>query len=420
MKIHRTIKTRIILGFSFFAFFISLLFSFYNFIFAYTVEDEFFKRLVEDEASYIDRYFVENGYFPSPRQRFFSIHTDTNTLPDDFRLTYLKEPQQVEFYGDDQRHYHLITRQGVTPYILVAEISEFLVVRPIRKFIVIFLGISSALMLVLSAAFGYWTASRTTRPLTRLAREISHTRPDTLPQNFADQYPKNEIGVVASSLEQAMQRISAFIEREQHFTRDASHELRTPIAVVKGAVELLRQQPLDSKVATLVSRIERACQGMEQTVAALLMLARETKPNEQHQQTRVLPLIEQTILAHHHLLLDKPVHVDVDVAPELNMNLSNPILSIIVNNLVSNAFQYTSEGNVTIAASQNQLTVTDTGSGIDESIKEVACETLIKGEQSKGFGIGLSIVKRLCEKYRLDLGIHSDQQGTKVTIRVNG
>ena len=418
MKKPRTIKTRIVLGFSCFAVFIALLFSFFNFIFAYTVEDAFFDRLVKEEARYINDYHAQNNAFPSPRQSFFSIHQSANTLPQDIRNQYIAQPRGTEFAGADQRHYHLLRQSGDPEYILLAEISEILVIRPIRNYILIFLAITTLLMLVLAGGFGYWTATRTTRPLTRLADEISNSQPDTLPRHFKDKYPNNEIGVVASSLEQAMQRIAAFIEREQNFTRDSSHELRTPIAVIKGSVELLKEKKLEPDIQGLVERIERACTGMEQTVETLLMLARESRQTQRNEKTRVLPLVEQTVLNCHYLLGNKPVSVDIDIKPNTELNLAPSVLQIIVSNLISNAFQYTSEGEVRVTASTSQLQVSDTGTGIDESIKSEVCENLVKGAESKGFGIGLSIVKRLCEKYNLALHIHSDQTGTSISVDI--
>ena len=416
MKKHRTIKTRIVLGFGFFAVFISLLFSFFNFIFAYTVEDAFFERLVNDEASYINTYYDQHKTLPDPRQSFISLHHNVSTLPDDMRDQFIAQPRGKEFAGENQRHYHLHIQSGDPEYILLAEISEFLVIRPVRKYIMIFLAVTTFVMLLLACGFGYWTATRTTSPLTRLADEIQNSQPDTLPRHFKDEYPNNEIGVLARSLEQAMQRIGDFIEREQHFTRDSSHELRTPIAVIKGALELLQQQPMSDNVKELVARIERACQGMEQTVETLLLLARESKDISQHGETRVLPLVEQTILNNHFLLNDKEVEVDVEVASELEVAMASPVLSIILSNLISNAFQYTSRGTVSVTATKSFICVADTGKGIDESIREAACQTLVKGKESKGFGIGLSIVSRLCEKYQLPLTIDSSENGTKITV----
>lgn len=415
-KKSRTIKTRVVWGFCFFAFITSLLFSFFNFIFAYTVEDEFFRRIVQDEANYINQYYEQNGQFPAPRQSLFTIHTSPDTLPSDFREIYLEEPQRKEFAGADERHYHLLTVETEPQYILVAEISDILVVRPLREGIMIFLAICSGIMLVIAGAFGYWTAARTTRPLTRLAELIGGSKPETLPRHFAQDYPKNEIGILASSLEQAMQRIAEFIDREQHFTRDASHELRTPISVIKGACELLENKDLDDNTREMLNRIGRACAGMEQTVETLLLLAREAQAQPERQSTRLLPEVEQAILNNSSQLNHKDVTIDIDVDESLTLPLNQPVLSIILSNLIGNAFQYTSEGKVTVSSTPTLLKITDTGSGIDESIRDVAVQAMVKGQKSKGFGIGLSIVNRLCEKYHLNLHIESDNQGTSVSV----
>jgi signal transduction histidine kinase len=91
------------------------------------------------------------------------------------------------------------------------------------------------------------------------------------------------------------------------------------------------------------------------------------------------------------------------------------MLTVLLDNLIGNAFQYTQEGKVTIEMINNTLIVADTGPGIDQSISGVITDPAVKGSQSTGYGFGLSIVKRLCEHQRWSLALSSDR-GTQISV----
>lgn len=412
----RSIKTRIVWGFSFFALLTAALFSMYNFFFAYLVEDEFFDRLVKDEAQYLIKNGLTEGTQVLPRLPFISIHPTPQTLPDDIRTQYLANPAYREFAGDQQRHYHLFIPDTSPSFILVAEVSDYLVVRPRRSNILIFLATSTGVMLLISAIFGYWVAIRTTRPLSRLAELVEQTKPSQLPKQFANDFPNDEIGILANSLEQAMLRIQDFIEREQHFTRDASHELRTPIAIIKGSAELLEKRAENQTSTTLIKRISDATIDMEQVITTLLLLAREPQNEKADNPIKLLPIIEQSVIKFSPLLKDKPIKVEVDIKESISVNVSTSVCKIIVDNVISNAFQYTQHGLVLIGYSDKGLFVSDTGTGLEAEIEESLLEPFVKGKNSQGFGIGLSIVKRLCEKYQISLEVQNGKLGVRIDI----
>lgn len=411
-----SIRGRIIVAFGSLAVVIALLFSFYNFLFAYVIEDEFFNRVVKEEASYLVNNYQITGEWVEPRQSFIEIYETVDDLPKDILATYLEEPWRIEFEGQQGRHYHVVKTQTEPSRFVIGEVSDYLMVRPMTKGLLVFFLVTTLVLVIFSCLIAYWIANRSLRPLIALSEKVKLSTPDNIPKHFASQFPQNEVGVLATTLDQAMGRINAFIEREQHFTRDASHELRTPVAIIKGATELLAKEPLSEKDKALITRIENAALQMEQTINSLLALAREEKEATPLSKVKVLPIAEQVVIDNSYLIDEKQIEVEVTIKPTDHLYTTPGVLKILLSNLISNAFQYTSQGKVEVCLRQNTLLVSDSGEGIETGLEQSLFETMNKGSKSAGFGIGLSIVKRLCERYKLRLAIDSGSNGTTVTI----
>jgi signal transduction histidine kinase len=210
----------------------------------------------------------------------------------------------------------------------------------------------------------------------------------------------------------------AFVDRERAFTADVSHELRTPLSIVQGVVDLMEDDPgLDERQRERIARIRRAVAEMTDVTSALLMMAREDSLHEPAaRDCDVCDVVRETIDAHRHLVQPGTVVDLVCHAHPLILAERTP-LKIVVANLIRNAFAHTASGTVSIAVDDRALTVTDTGEGIrGEEIARVF-DKHFKGAGSTGAGIGLSLVKRICERYGWETVIES-AVGRGTTVRL--
>ncbi len=402
-----SLRRRMVAAFALCALAAALCFSLFCVMFVYVVEDSFFDQMLEQEAA----HQRAAGRPVAPLRPFVSVHRDASTFPADLSRA-MAGKRGREFAGDQGRHYHLReVDAGGERLKLVAEVSGELVVRPKLPFIAGFLGLSALAILVITLGVGYWLAWRATAPLTRLTGLVSGALPEQLPQHFAHQFPDNEIGALARTLELAMARIAGFIEREQHFTRDASHELRTPLSVIDGAAQLLARQPMPARAAAQVQRIRGACLQMTQTVDTLLALAREERDPAPPGPVALLPIVEKAIVVFAHLLDGKAVEVQVDIGPADKVDAREAVLAILLGNLISNAFAHTVAGHIRISLAGNSVLVEDSGPGIDAALKARVYQSGVKGEHSGGHGLGLSIVSRLAARCGIALSIDDRAEG---------
>lgn len=262
-------------------------------------------------------------------------------------------------------------------------------------------------MTLVSAATGWWLAGRIVAPVAELSRLISTTHPHA-DGHPATEFSEDEVGKLARGVfGEYVRRMGAFISREQAFTTDVSHELRTPLAIVRSVVELMednqRLEPLDRE---RVARIRRAVDGMIDVTSALLMMAREDSVHEPATPCDVCNVIRDAVDAHRHLLSPNTT-VAVECRSHPLLAVEATLLKIVAANLVLNAFGHTEAGSVTVVVDDLGVTVSDTGSGIRSDEIDRVFQKHFKGEGSSGAGIGLSLVKRICDRYGWETTIES-------------
>ena len=409
----RRLQNRLMLAFAGFTCLTAAVFGLYAVVFMYAVEDSFFEAMLEQEAAVQLRQHAESGHWAPPRDAWISVHADPTSFPADLKAQFSAEPWRREFPGRNARHYHVKEiappTSGARVW-LVAEVSAHLVVRPMRNKVLLLLACSGLLIVATALLAGYWLARRTTGPLSRLAARVDRMSPDQLPVDFAQDFPADEVGVLARGLQGLVRRVHAFITREQEFTRDVSHELRTPLAVILGAAERLATEPhLTDAGRQYLGHVRQSIAQLEQTVTSLLTLAREERSVDHGEPVPILPVLERVIVEQSPLLDGKEVTVEVEVGHRTRIALPAPVLHILLSNLIGNAFAHTTAGKVRVDLEHDRLRIANSGDATDPAARWQLQQAFSKRDGSSGFGLGFAIVRRLCDRHRIDLRIeHGD------------
>jgi len=222
-----------------------------------------------------------------------------------------------------------------------------------------------------------------------------------------------------TAFNQFIHRLESFIQRERDFTRNASHELRTPLAVLRSNLGLLQKQSdLDARKNT-VERMNRTVRDMEALVETLLILARESE-SRLNWSSVVLNDLLADLLEQLSSTIDRPeVTTSIRANGLLEINAPERVLAIVFTNLLRNALSYTEKGQVQVLIDRNGVTVQDSGCGMSEADLERMFEPFYRGHDrsNEGYGLGLSIVRRLCDRFGWHL--HADSElGAGTEIRV--
>lgn len=451
------LQRQLMLSFTLFTLGVSALLGLFAMAFVYAVEDRFMVATLSRAAAEMQHRHQASGLWPAPPQAFMQRYDDAASLPADLRLAWQAEPQRREFAGLQGRHYHLhwLGRpQGTPPDppvpdarhpLLVAEVSALLVVRPLRRELLTWWAVGSGALTAAALGLAAWRARRISAPLVRLADTIARSRPGdpyTPSTRYAADLRDDEVGLLARHLDELAASTQSFIDREQAFTRDVGHELRTPLAVLGMASErMLGRDDLPADVASELRQMRQALWEMEQTVNVLLALAREAhapaaaavvadgapapRPDDGTPGTAaitqaVLPLLERVVLEQMPRLQGKDIQLEIDVSPALHLALPPGVLHILLSNLVGNAFAHGEPGPVRVAADANGLQLQNRSQLLPAGLSERLGQPFQKGAASAGFGLGLAIVHRLAEHQGLALSISQADGHTRVQLRWAG
>jgi signal transduction histidine kinase len=263
----------------------------------------------------------------------------------------------------------------------------------------------------LGFGLGLLVMRKAVAPVAQLAKaveslDLEHLSDDDYKRIESSRFGDDEVGVLAGAIEKTLERISEFVERERYFTSSASHELRTPITVITGALELLEQSDLSAADVKTLDRVRRATLDMKTTIEMFLCLSRETDDGWYHEQFSVMPLVKQALEQQRYLLNGKFVDVEIDEHATPKVCGHPQAFSIAVNNLVRNAFEHTLDGQdpIRVHIKAHELFITNQVSS-DADDQHTPDEA-----SSHGYGLGLGIVQRLCERNGWSFSLVSDEK----------
>ena len=257
-----------------------------------------------------------------------------------------------------------------------------------------------------------WLIRRTLEPLKLLSdwsKQLNQQPDNAIDINF----PITELNEIAQQLRQGVDQVREANDREQQFLKHASHELRTPLAVIQASLDTVNlqlsyskpsnsQAPADSPARRPIQRALKASERMIQLSDTLLWLARESDKTIPKEVVDVKALCTQLVSDHQYLLHQKQLEIKPLITVE-SIEIEAPLFSIVLANLVRNALQHSSDGEVTIQLDQHSLQISNPAQ--DE------CDN-----SEPGFGLGLQLVQRICQKTGWDFTFQHKDRQVQVTI----
>jgi two-component system, OmpR family, sensor kinase len=315
-------------------------------------------------------------------------------------------------------------------YIIVAAQSLEPVLRQLETLRRVFYTAVPGVLLL--AGFGGWfLARKTLAPVVAMSEHARRIGAENLQERLPVANPRDELGRLAVTLNELLSRLSAAFLRQRQFMADASHELRTPVSVIRtaAAVALDREHREESDYRGLLATIDGQALRLSRIVEDLFRLARADS-GHYVLQTRPFYLDELLVEAAHAARLlasPKKISIEMPALDEMPYHGDEGLLRQMISNVIDNSIKYTPPGGkirlrVEGSTEEFAITISDSGPGIPPEAQPHIFERFFRADEahsngdlngSGGAGLGLSIARWVAEAHdgRLELE-HSDGCGT--------
>ena len=321
----------------------------------------------------------------------------------------------------------IIQNNKIIGYVIVAmSIDDFEIVVILEKVLII----SFPIILIVLFLIARFFAGRSIKPINLITETANSITKDNLSQRIPLPINKDELHQLSTKINELLDRIESAVEREKKFTSDASHELRTPLAIIKGTLEVLIRKPrekeeYESKINYCITEVDR----LNNLVDQLLLLARfeNQKHNIKYESVSINALVLDSISRFSKQIKEKNIQIKSIFLKDFYINSDNYLLSIIFSNIISNAIKYSkNEAQINIEVTEVDgkvnCIIEDNGVGINPTDLKNIYNSFYRSNaenhpEIKGNGIGLSIVKRICDLLNISIEISSiENQGTTVKL----
>ena len=326
------------------------------------------------------------------------------------------DEEAIADLGLDKSYSVLVTPAGGARIVMAVEIEEL---EDYQNAIGVVSAISALLSVIVIAGAMVWVFNSTRRPVALLAQRMDRLDPAQPSQRLATDFELAELQDIAAIVNRHLERVERFIERERSLLDQASHEFRTPIAVIAGAADVLKLHDLPPAARAPLARIQASTDNLGEIMAALLYLSREPDGQVPVEHTQLDTLVAALVDDHAYLLAGKEARFVIEELAPLSVASPDAIVRIVVGNLLRNAAENSWQGAIAVSLRAGCLRIQDSGAGFD-TVAAARRYTQALRNSTKvggGQGLGLFLTRRVCERFGWTLSMSSDaSRGTLVEL----
>ncbi len=387
----------------------------------YIPEEGIFWRILDPEG----RPLTDPGYFDGAS--FDSVITQT--IGAQLEYATLANNTPIRLYTAP----FVIEQQGAG-VIQIAESYQH--IQEVQRQLIVLLALSIPFTLLAASVGGWFLATSALAPIDRITRAARQISADDLHQRLHLKLPNDELGRLADTFDQMLARLEDAFERQKRFIADASHEMRTPLTILKGDVEVALNRPRSvTEYRETLEMINQTADRLTTLVEDLFLLARADN-NQYPLQLKRFNLSELLTKEAANLMpsaLKKNIALNLDIPDVLPIEADPIKLARLFINLIHNAIKYSGPGgavNITAISQDAQvcITIADTGPGIPAEHLPYLFERFYRVDKarsrgasdvdgSSGGGLGLAIADRLVKAHGGRIEVTSEVgQGTAFIV----
>lgn len=288
---------------------------------------------------------------------------------------------------------------------------------------------------LLAGVGGYFLARKSLEPVAAMGAQAEHISAANLHERLVVQNASDELGRLARTFNDLLDRLNQSFERQRRFISDASHELRTPISILRGEAEVALSQPQRSseEYRESLAVLHQEAQRLASIVEDLFTLTRADAGEYRLARSDFYldELAADCVRATRALAQAKNIALTAEAPREMPVRADEELLRRMILNLLDNAIKYTPEGGSVsvacrVAVDGYDLSVTDSGPGIPADLHPRIFERFFRVDRARsrtgrdgGAGLGLAIARWIVEAHdgRIDL-LRSDATGSVFKVHL--
>ncbi|MDH3389192.1 MAG: HAMP domain-containing histidine kinase [Gammaproteobacteria bacterium] len=234
-------------------------------------------------------------------------------------------------------------------------------------------------------------------PIAQLSQELSRINPDQRGIRLGDRFEDDEVGRIARAFDTYTQKMDDYVQKQIAFAAMASHELRSPLTIVQTSADLIASRHDDPHIRPHLEKIQRASANMANMIHALLAVTRDQPISGSDRRVALRALVDEIIEILHPETSAKRITIDNNLAPNIGIEADRTLLTVVLTNLVKNGIKHGERSSIRIDMEPPVLSITDSGTGIDEESLQHIFDFGYRDADSQGYGVGLYISKLVCD-----------------------
>lgn len=284
------------------------------------------------------------------------------------------------------------------------------------------------IIVILGGIITYIILSKFLNPLTKMTNVIENINHNNLDEEIKLPKSNDEIYRLSKSFNDMLDRIKSSFEMEKNFSASASHELKTPLAIMKSSIQVLKlsDKPTIEEYEENIEIMEENIEKLIDIVNNLLLLTSNNIGLVE--KIDIKEIIDKIILNYNNELENKNIKV-INNIESCTINNNKSLINCVFENIINNAIKYNkNNGQISINLEKEKnnfkFIIEDTGIGICENninniFEPFFREDTSRSKEIKGNGLGLSLVKNILEKINGNILVESEKQkGTKVILTI--
>lgn len=406
------LRKRIILGLLLYTVMLTCAVGLHGFIVNENIEKLVWENILNIDIDHFNHQYVHHKNEPS--NLYIYDESQGDEIPKDFRKYELGIHDEIEY----QQRIYVIRVVQEKPYkqIIALDITE---IERQEGNIILSILLLTLVAISLMAWIAYLHLGKLINPLLLLANDLS--RISTIKHPFDVEIKPmqyHESYILSDAIQRYVERSQHYLEKEKVFFSTASHELRTPISVISGAIEVLRHHPsVHPSLMPHLERITRITNDIEELIACLLFLSRDQQRLDRYAEQIDLLNVMPTIIEDH-LPLCESKHIQITnfIQDSFKIHAPPQLIKVVIGNLLRNAIENCDDGTIKITQNHFKIMIEDSGHGMSaEELSAFYTRRARLGQHTRA-GIGIPLILKICDHFGWQLSFESKPDKGTIAI----